>query len=99
MGIGDLYRKKLSQANNFRRMAEDESHTELSRSHFGDRAFNLEAHASYLAHCLALFGDMPLPAMDIEKCLIEVEDMTCEESNPWARGLAVIKEEISVTGS
>lgn len=91
--ISDLYRKKLGQAANFRRLAIEEC-TETIRCHFQDRAFNLESQATELAHCLALFGDSPIASMDIEKHLVAVEQMTCEESNPWARGLATIGKQL-----
>lgn len=94
--ISDLYRKKLNQAANFRRMAIEEECTEVIRSHFHDRAFNLESQATELAHCLALFGDSPIASMDIEKHLVTIKHMTCEEFNPWARGLATIREQLSV---
>ena len=62
--ISDLYRKKLGQAVNFRRMAVEEDRTEFIRNHFKDRAFNLESQATELAHCLALLGDSPIAAID-----------------------------------
>lgn len=93
--ISDLYQTKLRQAANFRRMASEEDCTALMRGHFKDRAFDLESQATNLAHCLALFGDGSVASIDFEKYLSAVKEMTCEERNPWARGLAMIREEMT----
>ena len=52
--IGDLYRRVLSRATKLTKMSKDDSQAELLRSHFRDRAFDLESNAGYLAHCVDL---------------------------------------------
>ena len=87
--ITDLYMEKLVQAARFRNEAKTKP-SHAIRCSFRERAQTLEIDASYLAHCIAKFGDQIIFSMEMDKLKAEVVGAICNGGNPWIQGLEMI---------
>lgn len=89
--ITDLYRETLAHATHLRNEANTKP-TAFVRSNFRERAQSLEIRATKFAHCIAKYGDQEIASMNLDLLLTEARGLVCNGSNPWAHGLALIKE-------
>lgn len=94
MTLRDLYQKKIASATSLLQMASEEEDAGIRRA-LRSQALGFQTQAGHLAHCLAHFGDSLLADMPLAEFRIRASELLCVNENPWARGLAVIQEELA----
>ncbi len=89
--MSDIYSQKLAEADELDLRMESE--TDLNqRQIYQNWAWMRGMEATWIAHCIALFGDLPVSAA---VALLEDHDSTaktrlCCGQNPWIRGLKLL---------
>ena len=93
--ISDLYKHRLAEAKEFKKMSKDRQITEdveFIRSHYLSQSLHSEIAASCLAHCVVHFGDVRLDSINFDELSETAAEMSCEGRNPLLWGLNDIKK-------
>jgi hypothetical protein len=65
-----------------------------ARDSYRSRALAHQEQAGGIAHCIALFGNLPLDEVDIERLRECAKTQACVQENPWSRGITTIQREL-----
>lgn len=93
MTLLDLYQKYIALVELFIKKANSTTDS-LARESLRSRAIGFQSDAGYLAHCLAMLGNLSLTDIPVNDLTVQVEKLNCVLENPWRRGLGIIQREI-----
>lgn len=94
MTLLQMYQKHTRLLEFFLQKANDSKSWDV-RDSFRDRALEHQMSAGYIAHCIALFGDLVLSEANIEALEVQVKDKGVLFENPWTAGIAIMRKELS----
>lgn len=91
--LSDIYVQQLAESGELNHAADAENDPDQRRI-LREQAGTREHHAAWIAHCIALYGDLKLSAavalLD-DPTMPAVNDGICGGENPWLRGLDLLK--------
>lgn len=91
--LSEIYVQKLEASDELHRSADAEKDTDRRRC-LRDQAGVREYEATWIAHCIALYGDLHLSAaislLD-EPSNRAAQGRICGGENPWLRGLQLLR--------
>lgn len=61
-----------------------------ARDSFNETALTYERQAGWIAHCIAMFGNLSIAEIDVADLIKQVEEIPCQFGNPWVFGLKMI---------
>ncbi len=90
--LSDIYAQELVESEELYCVADSEIDPERRRR-LRESAGAREVEATWIAHCIALFSDLPLSvavAMLTDPANFQIKDRLCCGENPWLRGLEML---------
>lgn len=89
MNLFDLYKKNIEASAFFMQKAKNTQDWEARHS-FNVTALTYEEQAGWIAHCIAMFGNLMLNEIDVVELNKQVEEIPCQRGNPWIFGLKMV---------
>lgn len=93
MKLSEVYQEELARAAMWERLREGKTPQVSMR--FNEETWDCAETAENIAHCIAMFGDLDLAALDVEALWWQSEDQYFPGKNPWTRGLTYLKNRVA----